>query len=73
MQIQSGAITGIGEVIGSYDGIDVRYWSDAAGWSTEGDAYTGEGHDSWTHVAIHRSTALQDHGILAGWTATDGP
>jgi hypothetical protein len=73
MQIQSGEITGIGEVIGSYDGIDVRYWSDSAGWSTEGDAYTGSGHDTWTHVAVHRSTALQDHGILAGWTATDGP
>jgi hypothetical protein len=73
LQIQSGGLTGIGEVIGSYDGTDVRYWSDSSGWSTQGDPYTGTGHDTWTHVAIHRSTALQDHHILDGWTATGGP
>jgi hypothetical protein len=73
VQIQTDAITGVAEVIGSYDGVNVRYWSDSAGWSTEGIPYTGEGHDSWTHVSIYRSTTLEDHGILAGWTATQGP
>lgn len=72
-QIQSGELTGIAEVIGAYDGTNVRYWSDSAGWSTQGDRYTGSGHDTWTHVSIHRSTAWEDHGILAGWTATEGP
>ncbi|HWB79839.1 MAG TPA: hypothetical protein VG755_32970 [Nannocystaceae bacterium] len=66
-------ITGIAEVIGSYDGVNVRYWSDGTGWSVDGIEYTGEGHDTWTHVAIYRSTALEDHGILAGWTADGGP
>jgi hypothetical protein len=67
--IQTGRLQGIGEVIGSYDGQNVRYWSDSRGWSTEGVPYTGSGHDTWTHVSIHRSTALVDHRILAGWTA----
>ncbi len=70
--IASDEITGIAEVIGSYDGVNVRYWSDNAGWSVEGIPYTGQGHDSWTHVAIYRSTTLEDHHILDGWTA-DGP
>jgi hypothetical protein len=68
--IQTGRLRGIGEVIGSYDGENVRYWSDSRGWSIEGVPYTGSGHDTWTHVSIHRSTALVDHRILAGWTAT---
>jgi hypothetical protein len=68
-QIQTDAIQGIAEVIGSYDGVNVRYWSDSSGWSTEGVEYQGSGHDSWTHVAVYRSTTLDDHGILAGWTA----
>lgn len=68
VQIQTDAITGIAEVIGSYDGTNVRYWSDSAGWSTEGIPYTGSGHDTWTHVAIYRSTTNEDHGILLGWT-----
>ena len=72
-QIQSDGITGIAEVIGSYDGQNVRYWSDSSGWGTDGEAYTGTGHDTWTHVAIHRSTTLEDHHILSGWTATSGP
>jgi lysozyme len=72
-QIQTDAIQGIAEVIGSYDGYDVRYWSDNTGWSDSGIPYTGSGHDSWTHVAIYRSTALDDHGILKGWTANSGP
>lgn len=71
--IREDRIMGIAEVIGSYDGVNVRYWSDSSGWSTDGMAYTGSGHDSWTHVSIYRSTALTDHGILAGWTATSGP
>jgi hypothetical protein len=66
-------IQGIAEVIGSYDGVDVRYWSDDSGWSTNGIPYTGSGHDTWTHVSIYRSTALVDHHILSGWTATGGP
>ena len=66
--IQNDSITGIAEVIGSYDGVDVRYWSDSAGWSTEGIPYTGDGHDTWTHVSVYRSTTLDDHGILFGWT-----
>ena len=72
-QIRSDAIMGIAEVIGSYDGQNVRYWSDSSGWGTDGEAYTGTGHDSWTHVAVYRSTTLEDHRILAGWTATGGP
>lgn len=72
-EIAADRITGIAEVIGSYDGNDVRYWSDSSGWGTNGQDYGGSGHDSWTHVAIYRSTALEDHGILAGWTATGGP
>lgn len=67
--IRTDQLTGIAEVIGSYDGVNVRYWSDSAGWSQEGIPYTGSGHDHWTHVSIYRSTAMVDHGILAGWTA----
>lgn len=72
-RIANDDIKGIAEVIGSYDGVNVRYWSDSSGWSTDGIAYQGQGHDTWTHVAVYRSTALQDHGILAGWTADGGP
>lgn len=72
-QIANDNIKGIAEVIGSYDGVDVRYWSDSTGWSVEGIPYQGEGHDTHTHVSIYRSTALTDHGILAGWTADGGP
>jgi hypothetical protein len=68
--IQTKRLRGIPEVIGSYDGVNVRYWSDSRGWSTNGVPYTGSGHDTWTHVSIHRSTAHEDHRILAGWTAT---
>jgi hypothetical protein len=72
-QIRADTIKGIAEVIGSYDGQNVRYWSDSSGWGTDGEAYTGSGHDSWTHVAIYRSTTLEDHHILDGWTATARP
>lgn len=72
-QIANDNIKGIAEVIGSYDGVDVRYWSDSTGWSVDGIPYQGEGHDTHTHVSIYRSTALADHGILAGWTANAGP
>jgi hypothetical protein len=72
-KIREGAIKNIGEVIGSYDGQNVRYWSEDDGWTTNGRAYTGEGHDTWTHVAIYRSTALEDHRILYGWSANSGP
>ncbi|NUP06911.1 MAG: hypothetical protein HOW73_12735 [Polyangiaceae bacterium] len=71
--IRNDDIQGVAEVIGSYDGVDVRYWSDSAGWDQNGIPYQGDGHDSWTHVSIYRSTALEDHGILAGWTANAGP
>ncbi|PCC69151.1 hypothetical protein SAMN02745121_05798 [Nannocystis exedens] len=71
--IASDEIQGIAEVIGSYDGVDVRYWSDSSGWSIDGVAYQGSGHDTWTHVSVYRSTTLEDHGILAGWTANGGP
>ncbi|WAS95831.1 hypothetical protein [Nannocystis punicea] len=71
--IASDEIKGIAEVIGSYDGVNVRYWSDSSGWSTDGVAYQGSGHDTWTHVSVYRSTTLEDHGILAGWTANGGP
>lgn len=67
--VREGQLIGVAEVIGSYDGVDVRYWSDNAGWDQAGIPYTGQGHDTWTHVSIHRSTAYFDHGILAGWTA----
>lgn len=70
VEIQTDRIQGIAEVIGSYDGTNVRYWSDSSGWSVEGVEYQGSGHDSWTHVAVYRSTTLDDHAILAGWTAT---
>lgn len=69
-EIREDKITGISEVIGSFDGKNVRYWSDGSGWQQEGVKYQGEGHDTWTHVAIYRSTAKVDHKILAGWTAT---
>lgn len=72
-QIREDHIRGIAEVIGSYDGVNVRYWSDGSGWSTDGIRYTGSGHDTHTHVSIYRSTALEDHGILAGWSADRGP
>jgi hypothetical protein len=69
-EIREDRIQGIAEVIGSYDGESVRYWSDGSGWHQAGDPYQGDGHDTWTHVAIYRSTAKVDHGILAGWSAT---
>lgn len=69
-EIRDDRITGIAEVIGSFDGQNVRYWSDNSGWDQQGVKYDGDGHDHWTHVAIYRSTARQDHRILAGWTAT---
>lgn len=69
-EIRDDRITGIAEVIGSLDGRNVRYWSDSSGWHQNGTTYTGSGHDTWTHVSIYRSTALADHKILAGWTAT---
>ena len=72
-EIREDRIMGIAEVIGSYDGRNVRYWSDSSGWGTDGMAYTGSGHDSWAHVSIYRSTALVDHGILRGWTRTGRP
>ncbi len=68
-EIREDRVTGIAEVIGSFDGRDVRYWSDSSGWQQNGVKYQGVGHDTWTHVAIYRSTAQQDHRILAGWTA----
>lgn len=71
--IRTDQLQGIAEVIGSYDGVDVRYWSDSSGWSQAGVPYTGSGHDTWTHVSIYRSTALQDHGILSGWNADGMP
>lgn len=69
-EIREDRIQGIAEVIGSFDGRNVRYWSDTSGWQQEGVPYEYSGHDTWTHVAVYRSTAKQDHGILAGWTAT---
>lgn len=68
-EIREDRITGIAEVIGSYDGKNVRYWSDSDGWEDAGVKYNGTGHDRWTHVSIYRSTAKQDHGLLKGWTA----
>lgn len=67
-EIREDRIAGIAEVIGSYDGQDVRYWSDDSGWQQNGVEYSGTGHDTWTHVAVYRSTAREDHGILKGWT-----
>ncbi len=68
-EIRDDRIQGIAEVIGSFNGRDVRYWSDNSGWQQNGVAYEGAGHDTWTHVAVYRTTAKQDHRILAGWTA----
>jgi len=69
-EIAADRIKGISEVIGSYDGKNVRYWSDSSGWSVDGVKYEGTGHDTWSHVGIYRSTANTDHKILDGWTAT---
>lgn len=69
-EIREDRITNIAEVIGSLDGVHVRYWSDSSGWHQEGEFYTGTGHGTWAHVAIYRATALEDHRILAGWTST---
>jgi hypothetical protein len=66
-EIIAGRIKNVPEVIGSYNGVDVRYWSNSTGWTTNGSPYSGTGHDTWTHVSIHRSTALEDHHILEGW------
>jgi hypothetical protein len=71
--IINGDIENVTEVIGSYDGQDVRYWSDDSGWTTNGIDYSGSGHDTWTHVSIYRSKALEDAGILLGWSADGGP
>lgn len=68
-EIRDDRIQGIAEVIGAYDGRDVRYWSDASGWHEAGVRYTGSGHATWTHVAVYRSTANADHGLLRGWSA----
>lgn len=68
-EIREDRIQGIAEVIGSYDGKNVRYWSDDDGWEDAGIKYSGSGHDRWTHVSVYRSTAHQDHGILKGWSA----
>lgn len=68
-EIAADRILGVPEVIGSYDGRNVRYWSDQTGWHTDGVAYTGTGHDTWTHVSCYRSTALVDHQLLTGWSA----
>lgn len=67
-EIREDRIQGVAEVIGSYDVRNVRYWSDASGWHEDGVPYQGDGHDSWTHIGIYRSTALTDHRLLAGWT-----
>lgn len=71
-EIREDRITGIAEVIGSFDGRNVRYWSDSETpqWQQEGVPYNGDGHDTWTHVAIYRSSAQIDHGLLAGWNAS---
>ena len=71
-EIREDRITGVAEVIGSFDGRNVRYWSDVETpqWQQEGVPYSGDGHDTWTHVAIYRSSALIDHKLLAGWTAS---
>lgn len=70
--IRERRITGVAEVIGSFNGRDVRYWSatETPGWQQNGVPYTGEGHDTWTHVSIYRSDVTTDRGILAGWTGT---
>lgn len=70
-EIREDRITGMAEVIGSFNGRDVRYWSDieTPQWQQEGVPYTGSGHDVWVHAAVYRSSALLDHGLLAGWTA----
>ncbi len=72
-EIRNDAITDVFEVIGSYDGVDVRYWSDWSGWETDGIPYDGEGHDTHTHVSIYRSTTHEDHRILFGWSGDAGP
>lgn len=68
--VREDRIQGVAEVIGSLDGRTARYWSDADGWGDSGVPYNGEGHVTWTHVGIYRSTAFVDHGLLAGWTPT---
>lgn len=68
-EIREDSIKDVSEVIGSYDGRDVRYWSDGSGWHTNGVDYQGEGHDTWTHVGIYRRDTRTDRGILRGWTA----
>ena len=73
---QDGKFAGVAEVIGSYDGTYVMYWSDTdtPGWPTKGVDYYGKmggtGHQSWSHVAIYRSKTHSDHGILKGWNGS---
>jgi len=73
-EIRAGRITGVAEVIGSYsDDKHVMYWSSTATpkWPDVGRDYYergGEGHYSWSHVAVFRSTTDRDHGLLRGWS-----
>lgn len=69
--IREDRIKGIFEVIGSFDGKNVRYWSvhNTPDWPQNGEKYHGQGHDHWTHVAIGRRDTSTDRGLLAGWTA----
>ena len=69
-EIREDRITGVFEVIGSFDGVNVRYWSDdeTPQWQQQGVDYNGDGHDTWVHIGVYRSSPQIDHKLLAGWT-----
>lgn len=52
------------EIIGSLDGINVIYLARWNGWKIE--KYTGQGHDTWTHLGYDRTLAEKDLHLLDG-------
>ena len=52
------------EIIGSLDGVNVIYLCRWNSWRIE--KYTGQGHDTWTHLGYDRSLASEDLHLFDG-------
>lgn len=63
-ELRAGAHPGVVEVIGSLDGKTVNYWCRWQGWKTT--RYTGQGHDTWTHIGFDRTRTQRDQLIFEG-------
>jgi hypothetical protein len=63
-QLRAGLHPGVVEVIGSLDGRLVNYWARWQGWKTV--RYTGQGHDTWTHIGFDRTKTGKDQQIFEG-------